>query len=66
MGPRNEGNIDRVLRVIIGLAVISLVFAGPKTPWAWVGAIPLVTGLIGRCPLYSLLGINTCGIRTAK
>jgi Protein of unknown function (DUF2892) len=67
MSPRNEGNIDRTLRVIVGLAVISLVFVGPKTPWAWVGVIPLVTGLIGRCPLYSLLGINTCGIKsTAK
>jgi len=49
-----------VLRVIVGAAVLSLVFVGPKTPWAWLGAVPLLTGLIGYCPLYSLLGIRTC------
>jgi hypothetical protein len=66
MSFRNEGNVDRALRVIIGLAVISLVFVGPKTPWGWLGAIPAVTGLAGWCPLYALLGINTCGAKSAK
>ncbi len=55
----NEGMIDRVLRVIVGAGLISLVFVGPQTPWGWIGVIPLATGLIGWCPLYSLLGINT-------
>ena len=62
---RNEGNIDRVLRVIIGLAAISLVFVGPKTPWGWLGVIPLVTGLAGWCPLYAIFQINTSGTGTA-
>ena len=66
MSFKNEGNVDRALRVIIGLAVISLVFVGPKTPWGWLGAVPVLTGLIGWCPLYSVLGLNTCGTRTAK
>lgn len=57
---RNEGNVDRALRVIVGLVLIALVFVGPKTPWGWVGLVPLITGLVGMCPIYSLLGINTC------
>ncbi len=60
---KNEGNLDRVLRVIVGAAVISLVFIGPETAWGWVGLVPLITGLAGTCPVYSLLGINTCGIK---
>jgi hypothetical protein len=56
----NEGTIDRILRVLVGIALISLVFVGPKTPWGWIGVVPLVTGLVGVCPLYSILGINTC------
>jgi hypothetical protein len=55
----NEGMIDRVLRVIIGIALISIVFIGPETPWGWLGVIPLATGLIGWCPAYMLLGIKT-------
>lgn len=56
----NVGTIDRVLRVIVGLALISLVFVGPMTPWGWVGLVPLATALFGTCPLYSILGISTC------
>ena len=59
----NEGGTDRVLRVIVGLGVLSLAFVGPQTPWAYLGAIPLLTGIVGFCPLYALLGINTCGVR---
>lgn len=58
----NEGTLDRALRVIAGSVLISLVFVGPQTPWGWIGIVPLATGLIGSCPLYSLLGINTCPI----
>jgi hypothetical protein len=56
----NVGTIDRILRVVVGLAVISLVFIGPKTPWGWVGLIPLATAAFRFCPLYTVLGINTC------
>jgi hypothetical protein len=56
----NEGNVDRVLRVVLGLGLISLVFAGPHTAWGWVGVVPLATGLAGFCPLYTLLGVSTC------
>ncbi len=57
---RNEGSLDRALRIILGLVLIALVFVGPKTVWGWVGIVPLLTGLVGMCPLYSLVGINTC------
>ncbi|GAA6147986.1 YgaP family membrane protein [Pseudooceanicola nitratireducens] len=57
---RNEGTLDRALRVILGLVLLSLVFLGPQTPWGWIGLVPLATGLIGWCPLYTLLGIRTC------
>ncbi|MHA6263443.1 YgaP family membrane protein [Arenibacterium sp. CAU 1754] len=60
---RNEGTIDRVLRVILGLVLLSLVFIGPQTPWGWVGLVPLVTGLIGFCPLYRILGLSTCPLK---
>lgn len=63
MNIKNEGNLDRILRVVVGAAVISLVFVGPQSAWGWVGLVPLITGLVGNCPVYSLLGINTCGIK---
>ena len=63
MAFKNEGTVDRVLRVVGGAALISLVFVGPETPWGWIGVVPLVTGLIGNCPVYSLLGISTCPIK---
>lgn len=55
----NEGSIDRVLRVIVGIVLISMVFYGLKTNWGWIGLIPLLTGLAGTCPLYSILGLST-------
>lgn len=57
---QNVGSIDRALRAIVGLVLISLVFVGPQTVWGWIGVIPLVTAIIGWCPPYALLGINTC------
>jgi hypothetical protein len=63
MNIKNEGNLDRILRVVVGAAAISLVFVGPQSAWGWVGLVPLITGLVGSCPVYSLLGINTCGIK---
>ncbi len=56
----NEGTADRVFRVLLGLGLVSIVFVGPQTPWGWVGLIPLLTGLVGTCPLYALFGMNTC------
>ncbi len=63
MAFRNEGTVDRVLRVVAGAALLSLVFVGPETPWGWIGLVPLVTGLAGNCPVYSLLGISTCPVK---
>ncbi|MDD9922715.1 MAG: DUF2892 domain-containing protein [Boseongicola sp.] len=60
---RNEGTVDRVLRVILGLVLLSLVFVGPQTLWGLVGIIPLATGLIGTCPIYSIFGFNTCSLK---
>lgn len=57
---QNENGFDRLARVILGVIVLLMVFVGPKTPLGWLGLIPLITGLIGFCPLYRLLGINTC------
>lgn len=57
---RNEHNVERVLRVLLGLGLISLVFVGPQTQWGWIGLIFLATGLSGTCPAYSLLGVSTC------
>jgi ABC-type polysaccharide/polyol phosphate export permease len=60
MFANNIGMIDRALRAIIGLGLISLVFIGPETNWGWLGLVPLLTALIGNCPAYSLLGVSTC------
>ncbi|WP_433988791.1 hypothetical protein SuNHUV7_25260 (plasmid) [Pseudoseohaeicola sp. NH-UV-7] len=60
---RNEGTIDRALRVILGLVLLSLVFIGPQTWWGLIGLVPLVTGLMGSCPVYSMLGVNTCALK---
>lgn len=56
----NVGKTERVIRVLAGLGILSLVFIGPQTAWGWIGAVPLLTGLIGYCPAYSLIGFNTC------
>ncbi len=57
---KNIGGVERAIRIIVGAAVLALAFAGPKTPWAYLGIIPLATGLIGWCPPYALFGISTC------
>ncbi|PHR83976.1 MAG: hypothetical protein COA59_08485 [Colwellia sp.] len=56
---KNIGNLDRVLRLLIGVIGVGLVFFGPQTTWGWLGLVPLLTGLINFCPLYKVLGINT-------
>jgi hypothetical protein len=64
----NEGTMDRVLRVVLGLAVLALFFVidGPMRYWALMGAVPFVTGLVGYCPVYALFGLNTCPLKTAR
>lgn len=58
----NEGSLDRAIRVVAGLALIAwALFGGPV--WAWIGLVLLATGAIGMCPLYSILGINTCPVK---
>ena len=59
MSRLNVGNVDRVLRIVLGLALIGMAVAGTVGIWGYIGVIPLLTGLAARCPLYSVLGIAT-------
>ena len=56
----NVGGIDRILRIVIGAVLVILAVTGQVGAWGWIGLLPLATGLMGWCPPYSLLGINTC------
>jgi hypothetical protein len=58
----NVGNIDRIIRILAGLALIAWALMGGPV-WAWIGVVPLATGLFKFCPAYSLLGVNTCGLK---
>jgi Protein of unknown function (DUF2892) len=60
MFKKNIGDADRAIRIMLGLALISLAFVGPRTIWGLVGVIPLVTAFIRICPLYALFGLSTC------
>lgn len=55
----NVGSMDRLFRIIAGLALLALVFTGPRTAWGWLGLVPLATGTLRFCPLYRLFGIRT-------
>jgi len=57
---KNEGTIDRAVRIVLGLGLLSLTFVGPQSPLGFLGLVPLATGLIGFCPLYKLVGLSTC------
>jgi Protein of unknown function (DUF2892) len=59
----NEGGLDRALRIIAGLVLIALAGTGTVGVWGYIGLVPLATGLMGWCPLYTLLGINTCPMK---
>jgi hypothetical protein len=65
---RNAGGIDRTIRVIAGLALLSLLFWGEGSArwWGVIGLIPLFTGLAGSCPAYTLLGISTCPLKGSE
>jgi hypothetical protein len=56
----NEGTLDRALRVVVGLVMLSLVVIGPQSLWGLIGVVPLATGLMGYCPAYSIFGFRTC------
>jgi hypothetical protein len=65
---KNEGTVDRALRIVAGLALLAAFFAMPEASYRWaflLGIVPLATGLIGSCPLYSILGISTCPVKKA-
>lgn len=56
---KNVGRVDSVVRILIGIALIALAVTGKFSPWGYIGVVPLATGLLSNCLLYSLLGINT-------
>jgi hypothetical protein len=58
--PTNVGPADRVVRVLLGITLLALSVVGPKSPWGYIGILPLLTGLFGSCPFYSLIGMSTC------
>jgi hypothetical protein len=63
---RNVGRIDQVLRILVGLGILSLAFVGPKTPLGYFGLLPLLTGMLGVCPAYALFGYSTCPAPTDR
>ena len=62
----NVGGIDRVLRIVVGVVLIALAATNTVGWWGWLGVIPLLTGLVSFCPLYTLLGLNTCPLKKSK
>ncbi len=56
----NVGKIDRIVRILGGAGLLSLAFVGPHTPWGYLGAVPLITGLLGFCPAYTLFRKKEC------
>jgi Protein of unknown function (DUF2892) len=59
----NEGTLDRALRIIAGIVLLALTYTGTIGMWGWIGVVPLVTGALGWCPLYTVLGFNTCPMK---
>lgn len=59
----NVGGIDKILRIVAGLALIAWAALGGGPVWAWIGVVPLLTGLVGFCPVYPLLGLSTCPMK---
>lgn len=68
MFAKNVGPVDRILRIVAGLVILSLFFIYPGAWWRYytlIGVVPLLTGLMSSCPLYSILGITTCPVKKA-
>ncbi len=59
----NVHPVERGARIVLGLGLLSMAFMGPHTPWGWLGLVPLTTGLLGSCPLYTVFGFSTCPAR---
>ena len=59
----NVGNLDRILRIVLGVALLALMFMGKIGVWGWIGVVPLLTAGIGFCPLYTVLGFSTCPLK---
>jgi len=64
--PTNEHTFDRAFRVLLGIALLSLTVVGPQSLWGLVGLVPLVTGLVGTCPIYMALGVSTCRLKSPR
>lgn len=62
----NVGSLDRILRIVLGLVLIALAATGTVGWWGWLGVIPLLTGLLKACPMYTLLGLSTCPTSSRK
>lgn len=60
MFKNNVGGLDRGARIVVGLALVGLTLAGTIGPWGWIGLVPLATGALGSCPLYTAFGISSC------
>lgn len=61
----NVGGIDRIARIVIGLALIALTLTGTIGVWGWIGIVPIATAALGFCPLYTVLGFNSCPMKKA-
>lgn len=59
----NVGGIDRVIRIVVGIALIAATLTGTIGVWGWIGVVPLATGIFGMCPAYKLIGLNTCPMK---
>ena len=59
----NVGGIDKILHIVVGLGLVGATAAGMLPVWGWIGVVPLATGLMGWCPAYGLLGMNTCPLK---
>lgn len=56
---QNAGTLDRIIRIVLGIALLGLFVVGPQTAWGLLGLLPLISGIFGFCPVYRLLGVNT-------
>jgi hypothetical protein len=61
----NVGGIDRILRIVLGLALIAMTLTGTIGVWGWIGVVPIATAALGFCPLYTVLGLSTCPMKKA-
>lgn len=62
----NEHTVDRAIRIVLGIALLSLTVVGPKSLYGLIGIVPLVTGIVGFCPLYRIIGVSTCAAPQKK